>query len=362
MQNLTKILFYNQKGEGVGIYNHKPIYLPFTILNEIVEFKVISQEKNYYKGTAVKIIEKSNNRIDNLPENYQFIGGYELMHMNLQAEKEYKIYTLKSIFKQIAKIDLEDKNINYFQGEKEYRYRNKITLFDGGLKKKNSNEIYYLNDFLLTDIIPKTDKKGKIIIRKLNTLIEGKKTDNLYTYDQMEDLVFKVSIGSFYQVNKEVALKIYQKILDFIDEDEQVVYDLYAGIATISSFLTKKAQKVIAVEINKNSYKDALYNKKINNLNNLKIVNEEVSKFLAREKELKSTVVVDPDRTGLKKEVLNQLIRLLPNKIIYLSCNVATQASDLAKLKQYYQIDYIEIFNMFPKTYHIENLIVLTLK
>ncbi|MGZ9428995.1 class I SAM-dependent RNA methyltransferase [Mycoplasma sp. 1012] len=359
---ITKIFFYNQKGEGVGLWNQKPVYLPFTILNETVEFTFIKEEKNYYIGKVTKIIIADKNRNLEIPKNADFIGGYELMHMNKEAEKEYKIYNLISVFKQIAKIDLNQYKINYFQGTKELRYRNKITLFDGGLKKKNSNEIFYLDDFLLTDIKPFSKQKGKIIIRKLETQIEGHKKDNIFTFDNFQNLRFKVSIGSFYQVNKEVALEAYSRIKNFIDQDAKVI-DLYSGIGSIACFISDKVKTIEAVEINKNSYKDMLYNIDLNKINNIIPFNQDVYKYLKNLNSLEGkTIIVDPDRTGLKKEVINELQRLLPYKIIYLSCNIATQAYDISLLKDNYKIEYIEIFNMFSKTFHIENLIVLTKK
>ncbi|MBN3534565.1 class I SAM-dependent RNA methyltransferase [Mycoplasma procyoni] len=354
----TKIVYYNQKGEGVGIYNQKPVYLPFSILGEEVEFEVIQQKEKYYIGKVSKLIKASKNRNYNLPEGVEYIGGYELMHMNKEAEKEYKIYNIKNLFK--GKIPVEQlENIEYFAGQKELRYRNKITLFDGGLKKKNTNEIYYLDDFLLSEIKPKTDKKGKIILRQLDSLIVGKKSDNLFTTDTLGDFKFKVGIGSFYQVNKEVTLEAYNTIISFIEQGDNVL-DLYSGIGTISAFASKKAKAVIGVEVNKSSFKNALENKEINKLDNVEFVNASVEKFLSQYKNTQNTtLIVDPDRTGLKKEVVDKIANLDFKRIIYLSCNPATQVNDIAALSKKYQIKFMKIFNMFPKTYHIENLVVL---
>ncbi|UWD34119.1 class I SAM-dependent RNA methyltransferase [Mesomycoplasma molare] len=358
----TRIIYYNQRGEGVGIYQNKPIYIPFSILNEEIEFEIVEEKEKYYIGKLKKLISPSINRNYNLPKNYEFIGGYELIHMNKEAEKEYKIYNLINTFKKIANIDLKIEDINYFQGEKELRYRNKITLFDGGLKKKKSNEIYYLDDFLLTNIKPQSTKKGKIIIRDLETRIEGHKKENLYTFDSLEDLRFKVSIGSFYQVNKEVCLYVYNKIKELIPKNKDIL-DLYSGIGTIAAFISNKSQSVTAVEINDSSFKDFIYNIELNNLKNITPVKQDVYKFLKNtQNNFFDVFVVDPDRTGLKKEVVKEISRLLPEKIIYLSCNIATQANDINLLKENYNIEYIEIVNMFPKTFHIENLILLNKK
>lgn len=360
--NKTKINFYNQKGEGVGLHNNKPIYLPHTILGEEVSFKVIEIKKNYAIGKVEEILQPSDNRVYNLPQNYDYIGGYELIHMKIEEEINYKKYVVTQDFKNIAKYTLKPEEINFFQGKQELRYRNKITLLNGGFQKKNTNEIFYLEDFLLTQIKPQTNLKGKVIFRQLDTLIIGSKADkHLYTTDTMFDLKFRVNINSFYQINKEVAIAAYQKILDFL-EPNLPTWDLYAGIGTITLIAAQKVKNIVGVERNKFSFQDALFNIKFNKVDNIEMINQDVEFFLKQQKNFSGQVILDPARDGVGKKTILELLRLEPQKIIYLSCNPATQAYDFKLLSEKYQIKYLEIFNMFPKTYHIENLIVLELK
>lgn len=358
----SKIKFYNQKGDGVGFIDKKPFYIPFTILNEEVEFKIIQEFDKYGIGKVVRVLEPSNNRNYNLPENYKFIGGYELIHMKPKAEKEFKIYIVKQEFQKNANYDL--KNIEFHESPKEFRYRNKITLFDGGLMKKNTNEIIKVEDFLLTDIKPYTDIPGKVIIRKLDTTIMGtEKNSELYTTDTMIGLKFKVSLTSFYQVNKEVAISAYQEIINHINK-EDIVLDLYSGIGTISLLAAKNAKKVIGVEISKSSFDDAMINKEKNNIDNVEFYNFDAKDSFIKLKNIDkiNTIILDPGRAGANKYLLFQIIDYQIPKIIYLSCNPATQAADFKILKNYYNLEKVKIFNMFPKTRHIENLIILSLK
>lgn len=359
----TKILFYNQKGQGAGYYNNKIVYLDFVILSEVVAFEITAEFKNYYQAKVAEIVQASQRRNYNLPSNYELIGGYELLHMDLIAEQEYKEYVVKNDFKNIAKIDLDKEiNIEYFQGNKEFRYRNKITLFDGALYQKKTHNKIYLDDFLLTDIKPKTNLKGKIILRKLNKLIIGSKKDiELFNFDDLLGLRFRININSFYQVNKEVAQHAYQRIIDFVQEGDFVL-DLYSGIGTISLLVAQKAKKVIAVEENKFAHKDVLFNQKINKINNVSFKNKEVFEFLKDFDDLVDTIIVDPAREGVQKAAIKEILRLNPKRIIYLSCNPATQAYDFSLLKHKYKIIFFEIHNMFVKTFHIENLICLERK
>lgn len=356
----TKIIFYNQKGQGAGYYNNKIIYLDFVILNEVVEFEILAEFKNYYKGKVTKIIVASPNRNYDLPLNYELIGGYELIHMNLEAEAEYKKYVVKNDYKNIAKFDVEKElELNYFQGEKEFRYRNKITLFDGALYQKASHKKIFLDDFLLTDIKPKTNLKGKVILRTLDKLVVGTKKDvELFNTDNLLGLMFRININSFYQINKEVAEKAYLEIINLVDTND-IVLDLYSGIGTISLLVAQKAKKVVAVEQNKFAHIDALFNKKQNKIENISFNNQEVSLFLKDFNEKIDTIIVDPAREGMGKKVVEEILRLKPKKIIYLSCNPATQAYDFSLLKNNYKLSFMQIFNMFVKTFHIETLICL---
>ncbi|VEU59130.1 class I SAM-dependent RNA methyltransferase [Mesomycoplasma neurolyticum] len=354
------IEFYNQKGQGACKWNNKIVYISHVILNEKVDFTIVKEFKNHCIGKVNKIISPSKNRNYDLPNNFEQIGGYELFHMNIEAEKEYKIINTINAFKQNAKYEL--KNIGFFQGAQILRYRNKITLFDGKFYKPNSKELIKIDDFLLTDISPKTDKKGKVIFRKLDTLIIGHKKDNLYTTDTMFGIKFRVGINSFYQINKEVALEAYKDMLNFINKND-LVYDFYSGIGTISLLAAQKVKKVIAVEYNKNSHQDALFNAKNNNIKNVRFYLENVETFLQKQKQiLNGTLIVDPSREGLNKNIIELILKHNFKKIIYLSCNVFSQAGDFFVLKNHYNLVFSKIYNMFPRTYHIENLIVLEKK
>lgn len=353
-----EIIFYSQKGEGVGFYNEKPVYIKGVIKKEIVEAFIYLEKTTFYKARLLKVIEKSKNRIDDLPKLHYLIGGYELLHMNNKEQREFKIERVKSDFKKIANYEI--KNFKITQGEKLLRYRNKITLHKGHFYFPNTNHKIFLKDFLLTDIKIKKEyqNKNELIIRKLDTQIEGETGSKKYTTDNLCNINFRIGLNSFYQVNKEIAESIYKKINKFINKNENIL-DLYSGIGTISLISSKKAKNVVGVERSSSSIKDALHNKKINKIENVSFVKKDVYKFLKENKDYFDTIIVDPSRKGLDTKIIKLIKLKKPEKIIYLSCNPGTQASNFNQLKDEYHLEYIETFDMFPQTYHIENLIVL---
>ena len=350
---------YNQNGEGIALYENKVFYIPRLIMGEVAEVEVIEEHEKWGKAKITTLIEESKNRIKDLPDDYELIGGYELLHMNREEQTNFKVNKIINDFKQNSKTAIELKDM--LIGEKQFRYRNKITLHDGAFYMPKTNKRIFMDDFLLTDIKPKTSKSGDVIIRKLDSTISGNKTDKIFTTDTMMGLQFKISLGAFYQVNKEMAEVAYQEILSFIDDDQEVL-DLYSGIGTISLMVARNAKHVTGVEWTKPSHKDALHNAKKNEINNVTFLNMDVNKYMKQDDVKADIVIVDPAREGLKKKVTLAIKDLKPKRIIYLSCNPATQAADFERLKDEYKIIYARPIDMFPQTHHIENLIVLDRK
>jgi len=166
----------------------------------------------------------------------------------MQYDEQIRFKTEKIIddFKRNANYDIKLESM--FKPEKKLRYRNKITLHNGAFYKRDTNEEIFIDDFLLTDIIPSTDVEGDVVIRKLDSLIIGKKgSKGISTTDTLMGLKFKIDLNAFYQVNKEVTEVAYTEVLEYLPKDSEV-FDLFSGIGTISLLASKKAKKVTAVE------------------------------------------------------------------------------------------------------------------
>lgn len=222
-----------------------------------------------------------------------------------------------------------------------------------------------------------TSKFGNIktIVKNINTkntnVILGNENINLYgdgyITDKLGDYTFKISPMSFYQVNPIQAEKLYELGVKFADiTKEDVVFDLYCGIGTISLFMSKYAKKVYGVEIVEEAIVAAKENAKINNVNNTEFIAGDVEKVLDDLVNVKQIIpdiiMVDPPRRGLDNTSIENIKKVLPKKLVYISCNPATLVRDLAKLENIYEIKKIKPVDMFPYTNGIEAISLICLK
>ena len=175
---------------------------------------------------------------------------------------------------------------------------------------------------------------------------------------------FKVGPLSFYQTNPEQAFKLYKTAYDFADfKGGELVYDLYTGTGTIASFVAKSVDKVIGVEYVEDAVADAKQNMALNNIENIEFYWGDMARVLdddfvaAHGKP--DVLLTDPPRAGMHDKVVKQILNMAPEKIVYVSCNPATQARDVALLHEKYDIVKVQPVDMFPQTHHVENVILL---
>jgi 23S rRNA (uracil1939-C5)-methyltransferase len=182
--------------------------------------------------------------------------------------------------------------------------------------------------------------------------------------EEMEGLSFRISAKSFYQTNSEQAYELYKVARDFAQlTGNEVVYDLYTGTGTIAQFVSAKAKKVIGIEHTADAIEDAKANSKRNGITNTEFFAGDIKDTLTREfvaaHGKPDVVITDPPRAGMHEHVVQRLNEMLPEKIVYVSCNPATQARDLGWLDQNYSVEKIQPVDMFPHTTHVENVALL---
>ena len=215
----------------------------------------------------------------------------------------------------------------------------------------------------------------KTIVKNINTkntnVIMGKENINIYGNGYIEDILgeykFKISPLSFYQVNPVQAEKLYNIGVEAAKiTKEDIVFDLYCGIGTISLFMAKYAKKVYGIEIVEDAVNDAKENALNNNINNVEFIAGDVENVLDelinKRNIIPDIVMVDPPRKGLDNKSIDNIIRILPKKVVYISCNPATLVRDLAKLEDTYEVENIKPVDMFPFTSHVEVCALLELK
>lgn len=188
-----------------------------------------------------------------------------------------------------------------------------------------------------------------------------------YIVEEMEGLQFKINAKSFYQTNSAQAYELYKLTRDFADlQGDELVYDLYTGTGTIAQFVAKKAKHVVGIEAVPEAIEDAKANANYNQINNLSFFAGDMKKIFTNafiaQNGVPDVIITDPPRDGMHKDVVAQILHILPKKIVYVSCNSATQARDLQLLSEQYRITKSRAVDMFPQTHHVENLVCLELK
>ena len=185
-----------------------------------------------------------------------------------------------------------------------------------------------------------------------------------YIEETMEDLTFQIGPKTFYQTNSLQAYNLYKITRDFAQlKGEECVYDLYTGIGTIAQFVAKNAKKVVGVDVVPESIAAAKQNADANKIENTFFEAGDMKNIFTEafiERHGKADVVItDPPREGMHKDVVKQLLQMAPKRIVYVSCNSATQARDLAMLKDQYRLVQSQAVDMFPQTHHVENVVLL---
>lgn len=222
-------------------------------------------------------------------------------------------------------------------------------------------------------------------VNSINYVVNSKKNDSFgdlevknwkgtpYIIEQMPKadgsgtLQFQVGPKSFYQTNAEQAYELYKIAFNMADlKGDELVYDLYTGTGTIANFVASKAKKVIGLEYVAPAIEDAKVNSKLNNITNTDFFAGDI-KDLLDDKFLHThgrpdVIITDPPRAGMHEDVCKMLLKAAPEKIVYVSCNVATQARDLKILSEKYEITAVQPVDMFPHTMHVENVVGLKLR
>jgi 23S rRNA (uracil1939-C5)-methyltransferase len=206
-------------------------------------------------------------------------------------------------------------------------------------------------------------KNTNVIMGKENTNIYGEG----YINDKLGEYIFKISPHSFYQVNPIQAEKLYNIGVKAAQiSKNNVVFDLYCGIGTISLFMSKYAKKVYGIEIVEQAIEDAKENAKINNVENAEFIAGDVEKVLDdlinKKNVIPDIIMIDPPRKGMDENSIKNILKISPKKLVYISCNPATLVRDLAEFEEKYDVKTIEPVDMFPYSKHVECVSVLELK
>ena len=186
-------------------------------------------------------------------------------------------------------------------------------------------------------------------------------------FEEMEGLRFKIGPKSFYQTNSEQAYELYKITRNFAElTGDELVYDLYTGTGTIANFVSKNARKVLGIEYVPEAIEDAKVNSALNGIENTLFFAGDMKNVLTNEfiatHGKPDVIITDPPRAGMHDDVIKAILLAEPKRIVYVSCNSATQARDLALLEEKYRVTAVQPVDMFPHTHHVENVVLLQIK
>ena len=376
---IVTILDQDNIGNGIARINNAVVFIKNAIINEEIEIEITDIKKKYYVGRIVNIIKKSKDRIKPLCEYYDKCGGCNFMHSSFSNENKVKKDYIQKLF---------NRDIEYYHTDNYDYYRNKVTLHVNNAKlgyyNDKTHELCVINHCMLLNpkINSKIDNLNKIDLTGINEImircindqiminvlgnikelnidcdslyinnkyIRGKK----YLIDETNNYKFTIYPESFYQVNKECMIKLYDKAYEYTKTGNSLL-DLYCGTGTIGIWMNDLYKKITGVEINPISIKNANLNKELNNLENIDFICSDAKNIKGNF----DSIIVDPPRNGLSKEVINYLNNSKSKRIVYISCNPNTLKRDVELLIKY-ELKEISAFNMFPRTKHCESVCVL---
>ena len=367
------------------------------VLNNLSKIGGVTIDK-YNKILGSEKIYNYRNKMEFTFSNKRWLTQEEILSNENITDKNALGFHVPGMFDKVIDIKtchLQDEPSNTIRNSiREFALNNKLSFFD--LKKQEG---------LLRNLMIRISKIGEIMVlvqffnddsKKINLLMSFIKdsfseiTSLLYTintkpnntiYDQeiicysgknyirekIENLTFKIGPKSFFQTNSEQAKLLYSSVRKLANiKNNDVVYDLYTGTGTIAQFISNNAKKVVGIDSVPEAIDAAIESAKDNNIRNCIFYSGDMKNIFSDEFILKNgkpdVIIADPPRDGMHKKVIEQLLKILAKRIIYVSCNPATQARDLAILKEKYNIKEIQSVDMFPHTHHVENILSLDLR
>lgn len=393
-----KITKLDNQGRGISYYNDKIMFVSYALPDEEVKITNIQEKNKYYLADIENIITESSNRVVPKCPYYHECGGCNLAHINPDYEDEYKQKKVEEILRRYAKLNIE---VKFIKNDKELFYRNKISLkiVDGewGYFNESTHNLCAIASCLIAsnsinEIIKQKDlfniTNGLITIRcnyEDKILIDIKTKDKLeidennlpnnivgiiindeciygtnYFYDFIGDLKFKVSYNSFFQINNYMASCIFNILRNNLSGE--YLLDLYCGVGTLGLALKDKYDYIYGIEKIENAILDAKDNALNNDINNAYYYSGDTSKVLKKINKPFDTIIVDPPRSGLNQKTIEEILTIAPKNICYVSCDPLTLARDLKILQEKYQVIKVNALNMFPKTYHVETVCLMSKK
>ncbi len=379
-------------GSGIGTYENKKIYVPKAIKGDYIKLKITNIKSKYITGEIKQILKESTSRTPSNCPFYNTCGACHFRTISYEEENKIKYDYLKKIFNNYqlspmitcnndnyrnkVTFHVKESKIGYYQDNTHTLIEidncrllhpniNTILPYLQKLDLTNVKEIMLRTSTYYNETMIKFTGQIKNIetLKQLqnvksiylnNTLLYG----NKYIKERINNLDYTIYPNSFFQINSNMVKALYDKVKEYAQYGNNLL-DLYCGTGTIGIYLKDNYKKILGIDIVKDNIENANINKKINNANNITFICKD-AKYVTNNNF--DTIVVDPPRIGMSKEVITYINRIKPDKIIYVSCNPNTLKRDLNLLKDIYTLKEITPINMFPRTNHVECVSLLQKK
>lgn len=414
---------FDFKGRGITKIDGVPVFLDGGIIGDEVSFFITKEKKNYYNGRINKIINYSSLRQKSPCPYSDKCGGCDFLELKDEEELKWKQNLVRNNLEKLGKISIEPKKI--ISSPENFKYRNNmqfqvkngvIGLFEKNsrnitqvpnclMQKDSANKVLtvlskfkylrdiktigirtnYKNEVMVILVTNKNKLDVKSIIGNLmdigvtsfyvNYHKNGKSrySDEFkliygdeYLEEKVLDLKFNISPKSFFQVNIPAVEFLYNKAIEYLDiKANDKIYDLYSGVGSISLCLASKGADVTGIEIVPQAVEDARINADKNKLDSRFIegaAEEIITKLKEEENIAPNKIIVDPPRKGLDESLVDFLKENPVERLVYISCNPATQARDIEMLKEVYKLEEITPVNLFPNSVHVETVALMSRK
>jgi len=342
-------------GLGFGKVDGKAHFVPFAAPGDIVDVKILKEHKGYNEAEIKKLIEESDIRVEPKCKHYGKCGGCHMQHMNYAAQLLWKQIMLEEQLTRLCNI-AHPNVLPTVPSPFAWVYRNRVQVHRNGKKvgfcERESKKIVDVAFCPIADT-------------EINDKLKHVRETWPIPEDRLELVSFET--GGFSQINVHVNRELKQLVAEWIFEGEHLfILELYAGSGNLTFDLADKAEKIIAVESDERAVIHGRRHINRNRKDNVQFVNKRVEAFVKdkemRKKDLFDVVLVDPPREGMGRDVVDYLCHSKPKRIIYVSCDPATLARDInGLLKAGYKLERSQPIDMFPQTYHIESVSLLSL-
>ena len=367
------------EGKALAKVNDLVVFVPYVVPGDVVDLQVKRKKNHYAEAVAVKFHEKSPMRAEPFCQHYGVCGGCKWQCLSYEDQIKYKQKQVFDNLTRIGKVELPEfmpilgsEKTKFYRNKLEFTFSNKRWLTEEEVKQDVKYDQMNAVGFHIPGAFDKVLAIEKCWLQDdISNRIRNAIRDYAYEHDfsffdlrSQEGLLRNMMVRTSSTGELMVLLNLYKVAREFAGlTGNELVYDLYTGTGTIANFVSRQAKKVIGIEYVPEAIEDAKVNSAINGIDNTLFYAGDMKDILTQdfinEHGRPDVIITDPPRAGMHNDVIDVIMFAAPERIVYVSCNPATQARDLQLLDPMYKVMAVQPVDMFPHTHHVENVVLL---